>query len=79
MSQHGWVALLEDFAAANRLPVEMGTPVVDLAPAKSMAGAYCVSIPQETILARSVVIASVNGAGNWGRRAGAKLEQSHWL
>jgi putative flavoprotein involved in K+ transport len=58
MSQHGWVAQLEDFAAANRLPVEMGTPVVDLAPAKSMAGAYCVSIPQETIFARSVVIAS---------------------
>ena len=58
MSQHGWVKLLEDFAVRNRLPVETGTPVVDLAPTEGLAGVYRLSTPQETILARSVVIAS---------------------
>src|SRR3954469_11659774 len=29
MNQHGWIKLLEDFAAKNRLPVETGTSVVE--------------------------------------------------
>jgi putative flavoprotein involved in K+ transport len=58
MNQHGWIKLLEDFAAKNRLPVETGTSVVDLAPAEDMAGFYRLSMPWETILTRSVVIAS---------------------
>jgi putative flavoprotein involved in K+ transport len=58
MSQHGWVRLLEDFTAGNGLPVETGTPVLDLTPAEAVAGLYRVSTPRESILARSVVIAS---------------------
>jgi putative flavoprotein involved in K+ transport len=58
MSQHGWVELLEDCAAGNCLPVETDTPVVDLASVETVAGLYRVSTPRETILARSVVIAS---------------------
>ena len=38
MSQHGWVGLLEDFAARNRLPVEAGTPVMDLALPRARPG-----------------------------------------
>ena len=58
MSQHGWVGLLEEFVTANGLPVEEGTPIVDLASAESTAGVYRLSTPREAILARCVVIAS---------------------
>ena len=39
MSQHGWVELLEECAAGNCLPVETGTPVVDLASVDTVAEA----------------------------------------
>jgi putative flavoprotein involved in K+ transport len=58
MSQHGWVGLLEEFAARNRLPVETGTPVAELAHAEDVPGLYRVATPSGAVLARSVVIAS---------------------
>jgi putative flavoprotein involved in K+ transport len=57
-SRSGPDGLLEDFAARHRLPVETGVPVVNLAHAGGTAGLYRLSTPEETILTRSVVIAS---------------------
>ena len=58
MTQHGWVGLLEEFVARNRLPVETGTRVTELAPGEGPVGAYRVATPHGAILARNVVIAS---------------------
>jgi putative flavoprotein involved in K+ transport len=52
------VALLEDFADRNRLPVEPHTPVAELA--LSDDGTFCLTTPQGTLRARNVVIASGN-------------------
>jgi putative flavoprotein involved in K+ transport len=58
MTQHGWVGLLEDFAARHRLPVEAGRPVTELAPAEGSPGAFRLATPSGAVFARNVVIAS---------------------
>src|SRR3954447_22090958 len=52
------VALLEDFASRNRLPVELNTPVTELA--QDEDGIYRLTTPRGALRARNVVIASGN-------------------
>ena len=55
MTHHGWVSLLEAFAATHRLPVESGTPVIEVTPED---GGYRVATPRGALLARNLVVAS---------------------
>jgi putative flavoprotein involved in K+ transport len=59
LTRDEFVALLEDFAERNRLPVEPDTPVTDLARSQEN-GAYRLTTPRGTMQARNVVIASGN-------------------
>ncbi len=54
-----FVALLEDFAERNGLPVERDSPVTELAVGQEN-GAYRLATPRGTLRARNVVIASGN-------------------
>jgi putative flavoprotein involved in K+ transport len=56
LTRDEFVALLEDFAERNRLPVELDAPVTELA--RDGDGTYRLTIPRETLRARNVVIAS---------------------
>ena len=56
LTRDEFVAVLEDFAARNRLPVELDTPVTELVHAEE--GAFRLSTPRATLRARKVVIAS---------------------
>ena len=58
MTRDAFVALLEDFAERNRLPVEMNTPVTELAPEAD--GIYRLTTSRGSLRARNVVIASGN-------------------
>src|SRR5215213_4238238 len=58
MTRDEFVALLEDFAERNRLPVETNTPVIKLA--HEADSIYCLTTPQGTLRARNIVIASGN-------------------
>jgi len=59
LTRDEFVALLEDFAERNCLPVEPDTPVTGLAGGQEN-GAYCLTTPRGTLRARNVVIASGN-------------------
>jgi putative flavoprotein involved in K+ transport len=56
LTRDEFVAVLEDFADRNRLPVELNTPVTELA--RNGDGAYRLSTPRGIWRARNVVIAS---------------------
>ena len=56
LSRDEFVAVLEDFAARNRLPVELHTPVTELA--QNHDGAYRLVTPSGTWQAQNVVIAT---------------------
>jgi putative flavoprotein involved in K+ transport len=58
LTRDGFVALLEDFAARNRLPVDADTPVTEVAAEKD--GTFRLAIPGGALRARNVVIASGN-------------------
>ncbi len=57
LTRDEFVALLEDFAARNGLPVEPDTPVTQLAGARE-SNLYRLTTPRGTLHARNVVIAS---------------------
>ena len=59
LTRDEFVALLEDFAERNRLPVELNTPVTELARGREN-GAYRLTTPHGTFQARNVVMASGN-------------------
>jgi putative flavoprotein involved in K+ transport len=59
MIRDQFVVLLEDFAARKCLPLELDTPVTELVYGQD-SGAYRVSTPRGTFLARNVVIATGN-------------------
>ena len=63
LTRDEFVALLEDFAGRNHLPVELHTPVTELT---QDDGAYRLATPRGTLLAQNVVIAS--GSLNRPRR-----------
>jgi putative flavoprotein involved in K+ transport len=63
LTRDEFVALLEDFAEQNRLPVDLNTPVTELV---KDGGAYRLATPRGTLWARNVVIAS--GSLNRPRR-----------
>ena len=65
LTRDEFVALLEDFAERNGLPVELDTPVTELADGREN-GAYRLTTPRGTLRARNVVIAS--GSLNCPRR-----------
>jgi putative flavoprotein involved in K+ transport len=56
LTRDEFVTVLEDFAERNRLPVELNTPVIELA--RNGDGAYRISTAQGTRRALNVVIAS---------------------
>lgn len=56
LTRDEFVAVLEDFAERNRLPVELNTPVTELA--RNGDGTYRLTTPRGTWRARNVVIAS---------------------
>jgi putative flavoprotein involved in K+ transport len=58
LTHDGFVALLEDFAARNRLPVETDTSVTELAADED--GTFRLATPRGALQARNVVIASGN-------------------
>jgi putative flavoprotein involved in K+ transport len=68
MTRDEFVALLEGFAARNRLPVETNTPVSELS-LDGERGAYRLETPSGALWARNVVIAS--GSLNRPRRPAA--------
>jgi putative flavoprotein involved in K+ transport len=68
MTRDEFVALLEDFATRNRLPVETNTPVLELA-RDAEDGVFHVTTPRGTLRAGHVVIAS--GSQNRARRPAA--------
>ena len=55
MTHHGWVELLNSFAAANHLPVDTGVPVTEVSDA---GGTYRVVTPGGAILAHNLIVAS---------------------
>jgi putative flavoprotein involved in K+ transport len=59
LTRDEFVALLEDFAKRNSLPVEPDTPVTELAPDQGN-GVYRLTTTRGTLRARNVVIASGN-------------------
>lgn len=59
LTRDAFVALLEEFAARNGLPVDQDMPVTELA-AEQGNGAYRLTTPRGTVTARNVVIASGN-------------------
>ena len=59
MTRDEFVALLEDFAERNRLPIEPDSAVTELAPDQA-AGVYRLVTVRGTLRARNVVIASGN-------------------
>ena len=58
MTQHGWVGLLEGFAASKRLPVDLYRPATELSLHDGSPGTFRLATPRGVVLARSVVIAS---------------------
>jgi putative flavoprotein involved in K+ transport len=68
MTRDAFVALLEGFAARNRLPVDSDTPVVDLA-CDERDNVYRLKTPRGALRAHNVVIAS--GSLNRPRRPAA--------
>lgn len=65
LTRDAFVALLEDFAGRNSLPVERNCPVTELA-AGPENGVYSLATPSGRLLARNVVVAS--GSLNVPRR-----------
>jgi putative flavoprotein involved in K+ transport len=59
MTHKEFIALLEDFAARQRLPIDLDTPVIKLAGGENN-DAYRISTPRGMLQARNVVIASGN-------------------
>jgi putative flavoprotein involved in K+ transport len=68
MTRDEFVALLEDFATRNRLPVETNTPVLELARDED-DGVFRLTTPRGTLRTRNVVVAS--GSQNRARRPAA--------
>ena len=58
MTQHGWVGLLEGFAASNHLPVDLHRPATELSLHDGSPGTFRLATLRGEVLARSVVIAS---------------------
>ncbi|MCW2239025.1 flavin-containing monooxygenase [Azospirillum canadense] len=65
LTRDGFVALLEQFAARNRLPIRTGSPVTELVQDEE-SGGYRLATPDGTLRARNVIIAS--GSLNRPRR-----------
>jgi putative flavoprotein involved in K+ transport len=59
LTRDAFVALLEDFAKRNSLPVELDTPVTELGGGQGN-GDYSIATPRGMLRARNVVIASGN-------------------
>lgn len=68
LTRDRFIALLEDFAVRNRLPVRTGTPVTELVQDEE-SGGYCLATPDGALRAQNVVIAS--GSLNRPRRPAA--------